>query len=327
VRGGLHVEPKRRRARRRCRPCADHIEVRILGPLEVVDDGSPLPLGGNLPRALLAALLLRARTLRTADQLIDDLWCDHAPASARASLHNVLSGLRRALAPDVLESTRNGYVLAVDADSVDASRFERLLARALDAGVNEKVHLLDQAIGLWRGSPLVDFRYDEFAQGRSGVSKSSTCVPSRRTPGASSRAAPSSSSGTTFACTRPNSRSPCRDPNRREASMSKNERNTATIWAPLAQVRMSERRWRSINNATVERYRQWLEQGREAPAVRLARQGDLYVVRDGRHRVAAALAAGHTVVKAELRRTLAMARAAVRRRSRTCFRGATQAWG
>ena len=84
--------------------------------------------------------------------------------------------------------------------------------------------------------------------------------------------------------------------------MGKNNRNTATIWAPLAEVRISERRRRSINQATVERYRQWLEQGREAPPVRLAREGDTYVVRDGRHRVAAALAAGHALVKAELQR-------------------------
>jgi hypothetical protein len=96
-----------------------------------------------------------------------------------------------------------------------------------------------------------------------------------------------------------------------------NKRLTPTIWVPLAQVRISERRRRSISQATVERYRQWLEQGREAPAVRLARQGDVYVVRDGRHRVAAALAAGHAVVKAELRRIAGMARAAVRRRSTT----------
>jgi hypothetical protein len=84
--------------------------------------------------------------------------------------------------------------------------------------------------------------------------------------------------------------------------MGTHERSTATIWAPLAQVRISDRRWRSINLATVERHRQWLEQGREAPPVRLAHDGDMYVVRDGRHRVAAALAAGHALVEAELRR-------------------------
>jgi hypothetical protein len=97
--------------------------------------------------------------------------------------------------------------------------------------------------------------------------------------------------------------------------MSKNVRNTATIWAPLSEVRISDRRRRSINQATVERYRQWLEQGREAPPVRLARHDDAYVVRDGRHRVAAAVAAGHAFVKAELQRIVEMVRAAVGRRS------------
>src|SRR5262245_64133114 len=79
-------------------------------------------------------------------------------------------------------------------------------------------------------------------------------------------------------------------------------KQTAEIWVPLAQVRVSQRRARSLSEATVERYRQWLEQGREAPAVRLVRHGDEFVVRDGRHRVAAALAAGHLDIKAVVRR-------------------------
>lgn len=78
-------------------------------------------------------------------------------------------------------------------------------------------------------------------------------------------------------------------------------RNTSTIWAPLAEIHMSRSSARSISAATVEQYRQWLEQGREAPPVRLARQGDGYVVRDGRHRVAAALAAGFRFIEAEVR--------------------------
>jgi len=100
---------------------------------------------------------------------------------------------------------------------------------------------------------------------------------------------------------------------------------TATVWISLDEVRISERRHRSINRATVERYRQWLEQGREAPPVRLAPHGDVYVVRDGRHRVAAALAAGHAVIEAEVRR---IARWLERRRARrSSIVVATHAWG
>ena len=110
-------------------------------------------------------LLLHAGELRTSDQLIDDIWGDCAPATARASLHNLVSSLRRTLGRDVLETTHSGYVLAVAKDRVDAFRFERLLDRARGACAVEKVRLLDQALGLWRGSPLVDVRYEEFAQG------------------------------------------------------------------------------------------------------------------------------------------------------------------
>jgi ParB-like chromosome segregation protein Spo0J len=53
--------------------------------------------------------------------------------------------------------------------------------------------------------------------------------------------------------------------------------------------------------ATIELYRQWLERGRLAPPVRLIRDGDMFVVRDGRHRIAAARAAGHTMIEAEVR--------------------------
>jgi ParB-like chromosome segregation protein Spo0J len=94
--------------------------------------------------------------------------------------------------------------------------------------------------------------------------------------------------------------------------MREDERRDAAIWVPLAQIRISERRRRAISEATVERYRDWLEQGREAPPVRLERHGDAFVVRDGRHRVAAALAAGHLHIEAlvrRLRQLVEMARA------------------
>jgi hypothetical protein len=73
-----------------------------------------------------------------------------------------------------------------------------------------------------------------------------------------------------------------------------------TIWASLDEIRIGERTVSRLSASTVELYRRWLEQGREAPPVRLARQGDAFVVRDGRHRVAAALAAEHTVIEAEV---------------------------
>jgi hypothetical protein len=84
--------------------------------------------------------------------------------------------------------------------------------------------------------------------------------------------------------------------------MGKNDRRTATIWVPLAEIQIGNRRRRTIDRSTVERYRRWLEQGFDPPPVRLARHGDAYLVRDGRHRIVAALAAGYTVVEAVLQR-------------------------
>ena len=76
--------------------------------------------------------------------------------------------------------------------------------------------------------------------------------------------------------------------------------DTQTIWTPLAEIAMGDRARRSLSAATIEQYRGWLEQGRETPAIRIARIGDVYVVRDGRHRVAAALAAGRRFIEAEV---------------------------
>ena len=80
----------------------------------------------------------------------------------------------------------------------------------------------------------------------------------------------------------------------------------ASTWILLADVRISERRRQGLSARKVELYRQWLEDGRQAPPVRLARDGGGFVVRDGRHRVAAALAAGHVGIEAVLRRLLGM---------------------
>src|SRR5260370_32183994 len=100
-----------------------------------------------------------------------------------------------------------------------------------------------------------------------------------------------------------------------EVTMGKNKQLTVPITVPLDQIRISERRRRGLSVSTVERYRQWLEQGREAPPVRLIRLGDGFVVQDGRHRVAAAHAAGQFEIDAE---ATALARLRARALSTGC---------
>jgi DNA-binding SARP family transcriptional activator len=143
---------------------AGAVDFRILGAIEAVCGGCVLPLGGKQARALLAILLLHARQGRTVDELIEELWAEAAPATARSAFHNLTSGLRRVLGPGLIESMHGTYVLRVDDDHIDASRFERLVALAEGERGAEKLGTLESALSLWRGSALADLRYEEFAQ-------------------------------------------------------------------------------------------------------------------------------------------------------------------
>ena len=89
----------------------DEMEFRILGPLEVVADGRPLPLGGASQRALLALLLLHANEVVSSDRLIDELWAGEPPASGVTALQVRVSQLRKALGADGerLETRPPGY--------------------------------------------------------------------------------------------------------------------------------------------------------------------------------------------------------------------------
>ena len=78
------------------------MEFRILGPLEVWDQGGEVSLGGLKPRALLAVLLLHPNEVVPADRLIDELWGEDSPEDAAAALRVNVSRLRKALPEDVL---------------------------------------------------------------------------------------------------------------------------------------------------------------------------------------------------------------------------------
>jgi DNA-binding SARP family transcriptional activator len=143
-------------------------EIRVLGPFEVSLGGRSVPLRAYKPRALLAILLLRRGESVSGDRLIDDLWGAESPPSARHALQVYVSQLRGALPPGALVTDDVGYRLELDADRVDAARFERLVAegrRALaDRDAEGAVAALEAALELWRGPALVDFTYEPFAQ-------------------------------------------------------------------------------------------------------------------------------------------------------------------
>ena len=144
------------------------MEFRILGPLEVWDEGGEVSLGGPKPRELLAVLLLHPNEVVPADRLIDELWGEDSPDDAAAALRVNVSRLRKSLPQDVLETRSPGYLIRVAPDELDLERFERLvdegrsmLARGLAADASQR---LRDALSLWRGPPLADFTYEGFAQ-------------------------------------------------------------------------------------------------------------------------------------------------------------------
>src|SRR5262249_46215348 len=144
------------------------VEFRLLGPLQIVVDGVPLPLVGARQRALLALLLLHPNEPVSAERVIDELCGGSPPPTVHASLRVAVSKIRRLLGTshrDVLETLPSGYRLRVESAQLDSRRFETLLAEARaehDAG--RAVKLLEQALALWHGPPFADLPYAPFAQ-------------------------------------------------------------------------------------------------------------------------------------------------------------------
>jgi DNA-binding SARP family transcriptional activator len=129
------------------------MEFRILGPLEVLEHGRRVELGGAKQRALLAVLLLDANRVVSLDRLIDALWDETPPDQARKALQVYVSQLRKALGADRIVTRDPGYVVRVEKGELDLERFRELVS----AGEQER------ALALFRGPPLADFAGERFA--------------------------------------------------------------------------------------------------------------------------------------------------------------------
>ncbi|NMH92094.1 AfsR/SARP family transcriptional regulator [Pseudonocardia bannensis] len=145
------------------------IEVRVLGPVDVVLDGQVRSVGRAGERALLALLALRAGQVVSAGWLIDDLWGAELPDDPGNALQTRVSKLRRALAAagaaDVVTTRAPGYLLAVGPDRVDALRVAELVERARqEPGPRRAEQLYTEALGLWRGEPLDEFSGSGWAE-------------------------------------------------------------------------------------------------------------------------------------------------------------------
>jgi len=140
------------------------MEFRILGPLEVVEEGRPVPIERRLTRALLAYLLLHANEPVSAERIVDELWGPEPARTAMASLQNYVSRLRKAVGAERLRLEPRGYVLRVDPERFDLARFDRLVSEGTASSGRQRAELLRAALALWRGDPLEDLAQEDFAQ-------------------------------------------------------------------------------------------------------------------------------------------------------------------
>jgi DNA-binding SARP family transcriptional activator len=126
-------------------------------------EGVVVPLAQGNQRALLATLLWRAGQAVSVDELAAAMWGETPPPSAVVTIRNYVKRLRKALGDDEHSRIRTqppGYLVAVRADELDVSRFERLLRAAQTAAGVGSWHIAAEharaALSLWRGRPLLD---------------------------------------------------------------------------------------------------------------------------------------------------------------------------
>jgi DNA-binding SARP family transcriptional activator len=140
------------------------VKVSLLGPVSAESGGAEVNLGGRQQRAVFALLALNAGRVVPMDRLVDELWRDEPPSRATLSLQSYISRLRRVLSGAAQIVTRPpGWLLALDPDDVDVTRFTALIARARTLPPAQAVPVLREALGLWRGEALADLRSLSFA--------------------------------------------------------------------------------------------------------------------------------------------------------------------
>jgi DNA-binding SARP family transcriptional activator len=139
----------------------EQLRVSVLGPILLSHGDTELPAGPPKQRALLAALVLRRGAAASVPELIDEIWGEEAPPSARAVIRQYVHGLRRVLDGSsglTINSSERGYVAEVGAGVLDLGLFEDLVAQADQARATGDLATaadrLQEALRLWRGQAL-----------------------------------------------------------------------------------------------------------------------------------------------------------------------------
>ncbi|SDP62839.1 AfsR/SARP family transcriptional regulator [Lentzea jiangxiensis] len=149
------------------------MQIKVLGPVEAVLNGRSVTPTAAKPRQILALLALNSRQVVSVPTLVEELWGDRPPRSARTTLQTYILQLRKLIgdalssfgengAKEVLVTRYGGYLLDVPPESVDVHEFERV-ARAGQQAYDVEDYasasrLLRQALDMWRGTAVVDVR-------------------------------------------------------------------------------------------------------------------------------------------------------------------------
>ncbi len=130
----------------------------ILGPLLPDDITAPAQ------RRLLSILVLHRDSGIDRELLVDRMWGNEPPRSARNALYVHINGLRKAVPDDIIATTPNGYRIALDARNIDVANFDRLAGAArAETEASKRLDLTAGALDLWRGDPYQELAADSFA--------------------------------------------------------------------------------------------------------------------------------------------------------------------
>jgi DNA-binding SARP family transcriptional activator/tetratricopeptide (TPR) repeat protein len=137
------------------------VEFGVLGPLQVLIDGAPVPVRAGRQRALLVTLLVHAGAGVSVDQLAEHLWGANPPTRARGTLQTYVMRLRHLLGPAApIRTVPDGYLIDVDEKTIDLARFEPLIEQGEEdraaGNLPAASAAFTAALGLWRGPAMVD---------------------------------------------------------------------------------------------------------------------------------------------------------------------------
>ncbi|HTI25928.1 MAG TPA: BTAD domain-containing putative transcriptional regulator [Kutzneria sp.] len=151
--------------------------LRLLGPLELVVGDRSVDLGGRRQRVVLAVLALNANRVVPVDQLVDAVWEDDPPSTARSQIQIAVSALRRLADRDLIVTRPPGYLLRADAGMIDSVVFDSLLTAAgeqvASGHAEQAVTSLREALGLWRGPAIAGLASEQ-------VRRAATLLDDRR---------------------------------------------------------------------------------------------------------------------------------------------------